>query len=86
MNVPQRLQLLADQGGVCAICKTPIEFTQTKGGGSSQFEAVIDHCHTTGKVRGVLCGLCNTGLGRFKDDKERLQRAITYLTESQVST
>ena len=39
----------------------------------------IDHCHKTGKVRGVLCFDCNTGLGKLGDDVEGLQRAIKYL-------
>lgn len=39
----------------------------------------IDHCHTTGRVRGVLCSECNTGIGKLRDDPEFLQRAIDYL-------
>lgn len=39
----------------------------------------IDHCHTTGKLRGGLCDFCNKGLGQFRDNKELLQRAIQYL-------
>tara|TARA_R110002110_G_scaffold92002_4_gene239467 strand:+ start:1475 stop:1897 length:423 start_codon:yes stop_codon:yes gene_type:complete len=39
----------------------------------------IDHCHESGKVRGLLCGSCNTGLGLFKDSKENLQSAMEYL-------
>ena len=39
----------------------------------------IDHCHKTGKVRGLLCKHCNHGLGKFKDDVNLLKIAIDYL-------
>lgn len=53
----------------CQICGT------NKG----QRRLAVDHCHNTGKVRGLLCGLCNTSLGGFSDNKELLQKAIAYL-------
>ncbi|MEV4663083.1 endonuclease VII domain-containing protein [Micromonospora echinofusca] len=59
-------ELLAEQGGVCAICGTP----------DPQH---LDHDHRTGWVRGILCFNCNGGLGQFRDDQSRLAGAITYL-------
>lgn len=44
----------------------------------------VDHCHETGKYRGLLCGLCNTGLGSFKDNVEVLQKAIEYINENSI--
>ena len=60
-----------DQGGVCKICKQP---EPVKGR-----SLAVDHCHTTGKVRGLLCGLCNGGLGKFRDNPQLLKEAINYL-------
>jgi hypothetical protein len=59
------------QNGKCAIC-----------GGEPKFPKVrlcVDHCHTTGLFRGLLCGHCNTALGLFKDDISSLKNAIRYL-------
>lgn len=63
---------LRDQGGACAICGT----TEI-GRGHSYFH--VDHDHTTGKVRGLLCDLCNRGLGYFKDSTKNLGNAMDYL-------
>lgn len=59
---------IIDRG--CAICgKT----------GRGTGKVALDHCHTTGKVRDALCSNCNTGLGSFRDDPERLRAAADYL-------
>lgn len=65
-------QMLEKQRGVCSICKS-----DKPGGYGKHFN--IDHDHVTGKIRGLLCSNCNTGLGLFQDRIEILQNAITYL-------
>jgi len=63
--------LLEKQNNLCVICTK--EFTTTPH---------VDHDHSTGKVRGLLCYPCNSGLGQFEDDIDRLKRAIKYLKQS----
>jgi len=58
--------MIAASGGLCAICRKPASLS-------------IDHDHSTGLVRDLLCRGCNTGLGGFKDDPSALQAAIAYL-------
>ena len=71
-------KLLASQDNVCAICKQ----TETTLSVSGNLKALaVDHCHTTGKVRGLLCQKCNQALGLFNDDVERLSSAIKYIKE-----
>lgn len=55
----------------CAICKKK---QTTKA-------LAVDHCHTTGKIRSLLCGPCNTGLGQFQDNPDLLLKAAEYLKE-----
>lgn len=57
------------QHSKCPICN--IELT----------DPCIDHCHKTGKVRGILCRTCNLALGQFKDSREVLENAIKYLSD-----
>jgi len=64
--------MLARQFGRCAICKT------TNWGGRWN-SPCVDHCHLTGKIRGLLCLLCNRGLGNFRDNVDLLQAASEYL-------
>ena len=56
------------QGGLCKCCGR--ELTRNR---------VLDHCHRTNRIRGVICNACNTGLGMFRDDVATLSAAITYL-------
>jgi len=63
--------LLVRQNGGCAICGT------TKPGGRGSFH--VDHDHTTGVVRGLLCHGCNVGIGNLGDDPDRLMAAVAYL-------
>lgn len=72
INLDQYNELLKKQQYCCAICNT------TKPGGPGN-EFVIDHCHDTGKVRGLLCNHCNTGLGKLGDKIESLEKALDYL-------
>lgn len=69
----QYQEILESQGHKCAICGT----TDPQHYG----RFVIDHCHTTGKVRGLLCNHCNRGLGAFMDNRQSLLSAINYLNQ-----
>jgi hypothetical protein len=66
-----------EQDGCCKICKG--WYKGKTNGGSECLTFCIDHCHDTGKIRGLLCRDCNTGLGHFNDDIKRLEGAIDYL-------
>lgn len=80
ITLEERDEMLVKQGGKCAICGNDTQFKLKKGHGSNiGDEAVIDHCHESLKIRGVLCGFCNTGLGAFKDKIPSLLAAIEYL-------
>jgi len=66
------VRMLEAQGGRCAICwrepsELPLAFS-------------VDHDHVTGRIRGLLCLNCNTGVGQLNDDPYLLRRAIDYLT------
>lgn len=63
----QFAEMLHVQGNACAICRKP----------SSDY--CVDHCHSTDRVRGILCRRCNVGLGQFRDDPTRLLEAASYL-------
>jgi hypothetical protein len=68
-------RLYEAQGGVCAICGQP----ETRIHKGTPAHMQVDHDHETGAIRGLLCGSCNTALGRFRDNPGLLQRALDYL-------
>lgn len=72
ITVPEYEAMAKDQQGVCAICN---------GTNASGKRLAIDHNHKTGAVRGLLCDLCNRGLGMFQDDLLLLNGAAKYLAE-----
>lgn len=74
-------RLLESQGGACAICQA----TETRTMAGKTRRLSVDHDHETGAVRGLLCGGCNSGVGYFRDNPDRLRNAITYLTSRRES-
>ncbi|WP_308426487.1 endonuclease VII domain-containing protein [Streptomyces fuscichromogenes] len=66
LNEAERDELIASQGGVCCICQ-------------SAPAVHVDHCHKTGRVRGVLCFNCNSAIGLLRDNPETINRAADYL-------
>lgn len=72
---------MAEQGGRCAICKRPFASIDAKKRATS---VRVDHDHATGKVRGLLCNPCNTGLGMFQDSIGVLEEALAYLQKDKT--
>ncbi|MET7848119.1 endonuclease VII domain-containing protein [Streptomyces avermitilis] len=69
MTEAERDEMIASQMGICVIClKAPA--------------AHVDHCHKTGRVRGVLCFNCNSAIGKLGDDPDAVRRAAAYLEGS----
>lgn len=74
INLEEYEKILYEQDFRCAICK----IHQSKLNRS----LYIDHCHTTGKIRGLLCSKCNSGIGFFSDSIKKLENAINYLKDN----
>lgn len=64
-------EMFKSQNGQCCICYRDL----------NNHRQAIDHSHVSGKVRGLLCNSCNTGLGKFNDDPIILERAAQYLRD-----
>jgi hypothetical protein len=65
--------MVEDQNNLCKICKRPPNKIK---------KLCVDHCHISGKVRGLLCDKCNKGLGSFEDSLLSIKNALAYLEES----
>ena len=72
----QYYSVLVAQGGGCGICG------RTNADRKGQRKLHVDHDHATGDFRGLLCARCNTALGKFVDDVDLLQKAISYLLKN----
>lgn len=70
-------QMFVDQQGVCSICGRPEERLNRAGTGVSKL--AIDHNHTTGQIRSLLCHRCNAAIGLLREDIGLLAKAIEYL-------
>lgn len=71
--------LHAAQGGLCAICSRPER--QERNG--KLIALAVDHCHVSGRVRGLLCARCNKGIGLLDDSPELLDAGAAYLRQHQ---
>lgn len=74
ITIEQLNAIVEAQKGKCALCEEALKL------GTKSVH--VDHCHETGKVRGVLCARCNLGIGRFGDTIHGLEKAIAYLKRS----
>jgi len=66
-------KMLTEQKGKCAICN---RHGQSPG---NKRRLDVDHCHKTGKIRGLLCNRCNQSMGKVKDDIDLLKKFLAYL-------
>ena len=80
ISLEQYDQMLTAQNGVCAICKYP----ETHKRNGKVKALAVDHHHGTGKIRGLLCADCNTGIGKLKHDVNVLSNAIDYLRKHNI--
>ena len=71
-------KMVEEQNNLCAICSMP-ETRRNPKNSQEICRLVIDHCHKTNVVRGLLCHACNTAIGKFHDDPETMLNAIAYV-------
>ncbi len=71
------------QGGLCAICCEEETMLDRRTGNVRRLS--VDHCHSTGKVRGLLCHACNIAIGKMQESPAVLRSAAMYLEKHQPS-
>jgi len=77
ITLEEYVEIYDKQDGRCDICGN--EFASYAKNTTGIKTLAVDHCHDTNKIRGLLCGSCNIGIGMFKDNPDVLNRAIEYL-------
>ncbi len=75
LSTEQFSELILKQDNACAICRTSFE---------ARPSIAVDHCHTKGSVRGLLCRGCNTGIGMLREKPENFISAFNYLEDHNV--
>ncbi|KKN10422.1 hypothetical protein LCGC14_1036850 [marine sediment metagenome] len=78
ISLEQYRAIFTKQNGACSICGLP----ETKRNNGKPRRLSVDHCHTTNKIRGLLCNKCNLAIGNFEDDIDVMASAISYLRQS----
>jgi hypothetical protein len=73
LSVSEYEEMYNEAGGCCQVCGVKESELNRR--------LAVDHCHSTGKVRGLLCGKCNTALGQLDDDLNRISSLYSYLKE-----
>lgn len=80
LSAEEREKHLTKANHKCEICEAEFSDNDCPVTGKIKTKSLcIDHCHKTGKIRGVLCRACNSGLGHLKDSTELLRKAVLYL-------
>lgn len=79
ITVEQYYELVSTQHNKCAICNKEEKCIDGRSKDKKPRRLSIDHCHLTGKVRGLLCHSCNTAIGKLNDDLELFQKAMDYI-------
>jgi len=75
LTLDQYNKMLSDQNNCCKVCNIKFNIN------TKQLTPHVDHCHTTDKIRGLLCMKCNTSLGYLKEDTKIMQKLIEYIKE-----